>query len=301
MTAQALTITVKDGHIVDWMDSDLPTPHEVERTPVYSNPHWSKEYPNAYKITYLIEGYFGTAKGKTYLHDISSRIAYALNGTYEIQQIETNSPYIYKLERFTHLDRIPTFNQQLELNALNGSRHEIFEALRHRAYEMKRAGTLNLDALINYGNRITNRSEHIKYLAKNVYKWTESNYQPRPQPRMSRIEACRIATQTRVNRTKQAIRNVIRYKELFFDGISNTQLAKTFSVSRTSLWKYLQIEEMLQYASALLQRVQTPYGTEMNRYLEEIKESFSNTRREVKTVVAAGQNEIVIEFADTGG
>ena len=286
---------------MDWMDSDLPTPHEVERTPVYSNPHWSKEYPNAYKITYLIDGYFGTAKGKAYLYDICSRIAYTLNGSYELDQVEINSPYIYKLERFNHLERIPTFNQQLEINAMNGSRHEIFDALRYKAYEMKRAGTLNLDALINYGNRITNRSEHIKYLAKNVYEWTKEKYTPRPAPTMTRTEACRIATQTRVNRTKQAIRNAIRYKEIFFDEISNTQLAKTFSISRTSLWKYLQIEEMIKYASSLLQRVKTPYAIEMNGYLEEIKESLFGTGREVKTVTAAGEDEIIIEFVDTGG
>ncbi len=287
MTATAVSIMVKNGDHSDWMDFDLPIPSSFDGA------------NSSYIIKYHIDGYFGTSKSKQYLHDIAERIANTLGGTYRIQQEDTDSQYLYKLSRFEHLERAPSYTRDLETNAYNGSRNEIFQALRQKAYQMKRNGTLDLESLVIYGNYISNRSEHIKYLAKNVYSWTEEKYQPRPQPRMTRIEACKIATAERVKRTKEAVTNALKWKDTFFDSITDTSLAKAFNVSRNSFYKYQAAAELLSQAAEALRAGVTPYGTEMNSYLERVQNSAKRLFRSTKTAISTDRNEVVIIF-DTG-
>ncbi len=71
---------------MDFMDIDLPMPLKVAENSRYSASYWNKETDSSYRITYAIDGYFSTGAGKQYLHDVAGRIAYALNGTYEIEE-----------------------------------------------------------------------------------------------------------------------------------------------------------------------------------------------------------------------
>ena len=272
MITTLVTINVADGDLLSWMDKDLPTPTELISVNNYSAAYWNdQDRRTAYNITYAIDGYFCTKDGKAYLHDMAARIAYTLNGSYTLSKVETSSQYIYTLDRFTHLDRVPTLERDVETNAWNGSRNEIWNALRYKAYQMKRNGILDLEALTVYGNRVSNGSEHIKYLAKNVYAWTDERYTFRPQPTMTRTEACKIATQTRMTRTKDAVFSALKHRETFFSSLSISSMSETFSISRTSFYKYEEIHRLLKEVAKAYNTGTTPYGTEMDSYLESMK------------------------------
>ncbi len=264
-----ITIKVSGGHFMDWMDLDLPAPLETKEVNLYGAEYWNgKDDLTPYEITYAIDGFFGTASNKQFLHDVAARIAYSLNGTYSISKINTNSTYT--LSRFLHLDRVPSFNTGIEENAFNGSRNEIFDALRYKAYRMHKTNTLNLEALTVYGNQISNGSEHVKYLAPNVFKWVETNYTGR-QSTMSRSEAATNASKIKSNRVKSKIFDALK-TPLFYNLDNISSLSRSLSVSRSSFNKYLSQFEQIKKASSLIQRVLTPYVRLVYTVIEEMQE-----------------------------
>ena len=271
MSCTSIKITVPNGTTADWIETQLPQPHSFNYINKYSAAYWNdRETATPYTLTYNIDGYFGTTKGKAYLHDIAGRMAEEMGGTYTTTT-DNSIKSTCTLDSFSHLERVQNFNANLENNAFNGSRNNIFEALRYKAYDMKRKGTLNLEALTVYGNQISNGSKHIKYLAPNVFKWVDEKYEPRSQPTMSRVDACKIATAVRVERTKKAFQSAMKYKDIFFRDATLTQLSDLFSISRTSLWKYQKVMDGISRAYEVFSTALTPYGTEMNTVLEVLK------------------------------
>ena len=259
MIATILTIKVKDGDFMEWLDLDLPSPLSTKEVNQYSADYWNnKNEATPYEITYAIEGFFETSKNRKYLHDVAARIAYALKGSYEVTTTDTNCDTV-SLSRFSHIERVPSHNSQVEANAFNGSRNEIFDALRYKAYQMYRSNTLNLEALTTYGNHISNGSEHVKYLAPNVFKWVESKYEGR-QSTMSRAEAGRAASKLRSDKVKDKIFSALKYP-LFFNMEKQTitQASNRLSVSRSTFTKYLKIYHQLQKVSRELRSSPTPY------------------------------------------
>ncbi len=239
------------------MDLDLPAPLTTKEVNLYGAAYWNdKNDLTPYEITYAIDGYFGTHSNKQYLHDTAAKIAYALNGKYSIEK--TFSKSSYTLSRFNHLDRVPAFNTELEANAFNGSRNEIFNALRHKAYRMHKTNTLNLEALTIYGNQISNGSEHIKYLAPNVFKWVETNYTGR-QSTMTRSEAAINASKIKAAKVKELIFSALNNPFFVISSHSVSSVCRKLSVHRTTFKKYLSQFEQIKKATALIQRAVTPY------------------------------------------
>ena len=269
--ATSIVITVPNGSTADWLDTQLPQPHSFTHIKKYGAEYWNiKDGKTPYTLTYNIDGYFGTTKGKSYLHDVAGRIADEIGGSYTIST-NTTTNNTYTIDNFLHLERVPNFNAKLEADAFNGSKDEIFQALRHKAYEMKRKGTLNHEALTVYGNLISNNSHHVKYLANNVFNWVDDKYQPRPLPTMTRADACKIATATRVKRAKNSFHSAMKWKNIFFSDTTLTELAQLFSISRTTLWKYQKEVAGIERAYEVFTTALTPYGTEMNIVLEALK------------------------------
>lgn len=255
-----ITVKVKDGDFMEWLDLDLPSPLSTKEVDEYSAEYWNKKNKaTPYEITFAVNGFFSTSKNKQYLHDISERIAYALNGRYQISEIDGKVDQSHELSRFTHIERVPSFNASIEANAFNGSRNEIFDALRYQAYRMFRTNSLNLEALTIYGNRISNNSEHVKYLAPNVFKWVETNYEGR-QSLMTRSEAGRLAAKTKAQRVRDKVflvLNATAFFSLSSDTISS--LSRAVNVSRTSFRKYLNEWQLLKRAEQLATSLSTPY------------------------------------------
>ena len=270
MTATQITITVKNGSTVDWIDLDLPTPTDVHHIERYSASYWNdKDDCTPYSLTYTIDGYFGTRDSKEYLHDMAARIACTLNGTYEISQTVATAT-AYKLSRFTHLDRPSSFNRQLEINAFSGSRSEIWNALRYKAYAMYRTNTLNLEALTNYGNMITNAKgkEHVKYLANNIFKWVETNYEGR-QSLMTRSEAGLNASATKAMNMRNKVISALKSDLFSFSSLSNG--AMKLSISRITFKKYVKQLEAIRVASLLYKSSLTPYVQLVYTAIEDIQ------------------------------
>jgi hypothetical protein len=265
------------------MDLNVPTP----------NASIEKKY--GYDLEFIIDGFFQTTTNKSYLHDIASRIAYLFNGTYDIESTTKHAQIVHSLSKFKHIERIPTRNAHRELNAMNGSRDEIWEALRYKAYEMKRSGTLDLEALITYGNRITNFSKHIKYLAKNVYTWTDTHYEIR-ESIMTRTEASIKATKHRADRTRSSVKTALKHRATFYSDLSDKALAKLFNISRTSFYKYRDILQTLDLALETLNALSTPYTTEMDTYLTKVIKTSKDLFRATANEITATANEIIIDL-----
>ncbi len=260
MSQTTITILVKDGDYLEWMDRDLPTPTEAKEVNRYGAEYWNdRDTATPYQISFAIDGYFGTTNGKKYLHDTAAKIAYALNGGYTIAERSPGTEKVYKLSRFDHLERVPTFNNELEANAWNGSRNEIFNAIRQKAYRMFKTNTLNLEALTLYGDQISNGSEHVKYLAPNIFNWVESNYTGRQQSTMTRREAALNASSIKAKKTKSKI-FVALGSAVFFSQKSLSSDSKILKVSRVTFKKYLEEWDALQYGRDLLKRAFTPYA-----------------------------------------
>ena len=256
--ATLITIKVKDGHFMEWLDLDLPQPLSVNEVNQYGAAYWNdKNESSPYELTYAITGFFQTSKNKQYLHDVAARIAHTLNGSYEISGCDALNSY--ELSKFSHLERVPSFNGSVEANAFNGSRNEIFDALRYKAYRMFKTNTLNLEALTVYGNRISNGSEHIKYLAPNVFQWVEANYSGRHSV-MTRSEAGINASKIRSDKVKNKILSALKYP-LFFNmnEQSISQASKRLKVSRVTFVKHLELSKKLKQLPRELRRAVTPY------------------------------------------
>ncbi len=275
MICTLVTVLVADGDLLSWMDKDLPTPTNLTPVKMYGGEYWNdKDSRSAYKITYAIDGYFGTGNGKIFLHDMAARIAHTLNGSYEVSKQEITSQYVYTLDRFTHLDRVPSFRRDLESNAWNGSRNEIFHAMRHKAYMMHKSNTLNLEALTLYGNQISNSSEHVKYLSPNIFKWVEANYEGK-QSTMTRQEAGRNASRVKSERIRQKIFSALKSQTLF-NFSSLNEASKYLSVSWTTFKKYLLEHEAIFKATQLLKLSLTPYVSLVLIGIEQMREEVLN-------------------------
>jgi len=272
MTATIITVKVVDGHIVDWMDTQLLSPTAHRSVKSYSADYWNNKSGRcSYELEYSIDGYFSTAKGKRYLHDIAARIAYQVKGTYTVEEAACTVGK-YELSDFSHLDRVPSFNARLEANALNGSRDEIFDALRHKAYQMFKSNTLNLEALTVYGNRISNSSQHIKYLAPNVFKWVEKNYTGR-QSTMSRSEAAINASKIKSRRVEERIFCMLESPFFQHEALSLRTISKKLSLHRDTVKKYLNKWNFKQRAYKVLRESQTPYVQLVCTTIQEVLKS----------------------------
>ena len=297
-TATIITVKVDNGHTIDWMDIDLPIPMDSYEVKPYGAEYWNdKEERTPYEIQYAISGNFGTGEGRKYLHDTASKIAYALNGKYEISQIPFGPVKTYRLEIFNHLEKVPTFYRELESNAWNGSRNEIFNAMRIKAYQMFKTGTLNLEALREYGNNISNNSEHVKYLAPNIYQWTEENYTGR-QSIMSRPEAGLNASKTKSDRVRSRIFNALKSNILNVSSLPIATASNILGVSRHTFRKYLFLYRETLRALELYARVSTPYVRLVCPPIEEIRKTLSN----IVDWISKGISEVVLGtgFVDTG-
>lgn len=161
-----------------WLDYDLPTPTLVQ--------------PHRNAFAYAIDGWLGTAKGRSYYLDVQQRLALAVAGRI-LESTPVPDPLshhcpdlLYRL--FQIADLLPSLGRpntawRSEYSLLT-SRDQLFERARHDIYALKRDGILTYENSLQivqthaaeFGHRAPS---DLRAKARAMYRWTLANYEPK--------------------------------------------------------------------------------------------------------------------------
>ena len=250
-----INIHVRNGDTTDFIDVDLPTPSYI--VPLSG--------AGGYLIGYCIEGITSGNRARTYFNDVATKVALVLGGT-PTDDTPTDftgyhhNPEPYKLSRFNHVEDLRpkrSKNWSKKFLTVHISDDTYFDAIRHEAYSLKRAGTLSLKILTDFAHSILPASKSpstANMKAKNIYNWTMHRYNAGSGriSTMNRTEASNLARVIRSDRTKDRIFSYL--KGLQSLGVSVEQLsynAVSFSIGtqwRTTkkyLLQYQHIEQLM--------------------------------------------------------
>lgn len=212
----------------------LPTPNYYNRT-----------NETTYTVAWLIDGYFGTAKGRAYLNDMIGRLSLGM----KIANRLSYAPHkaegrAYALKEFQNLPSLPRRKEQKP----NAEKYDdaIFWAIKLEAIAQIRAtGWLDHDRLKDWAfdlfvTKAKDRST-LKAKVRNVWQW----YKDRDWKiddrsfTMSRTEGAKKATAIRQERVKGKIQTAINVLRLYGVKITAKAIAEEAKVSEPTAQKYL--------------------------------------------------------------
>ena len=171
-----------------FLDVDLPIPTIL--TNYYRNDTYC-----GYRLSYLIDGYFGTKKGFEYLSDVDIKIQFALNNKHvEREFFHRDTKYlineyshvyennIYQLSDFQHLEKPLITKKQREI-ITTGLQDSFFDIARFRVYTDKQNDVLSYERALYHFEEINEQYFNNKYSlsdirakAKSTYEWTKKYY-----------------------------------------------------------------------------------------------------------------------------
>ena len=171
-----------------FLDVDLPIPTIL--TNYYRNDTYC-----GYRLSYLIDGYFGTKKGFEYLSDVDIKIQFALNNKHvEWEFFHRDTKYlineyshvyennIYQLSDFQHLEKPLITKKQREI-ITTGLQDSFFDIARFRVYTDKQNDVLSYERALYHFEEINEQYFNNKYSlsdirakAKSTYEWTKKYY-----------------------------------------------------------------------------------------------------------------------------
>lgn len=212
----------------------LPTPNYYNRT-----------NETTYTVAWLIDGYFGTAKGRAYLNDMIGRLSLGM----KIANRLSYAPHkaegkAYALKEFQNLPSLPRRKEQKP----NAEKYDdaIFWAIKLEAIAQIRAtGWLDHDTLKDWAfdlfiTKAKDRST-LKAKVRNVWQW----YKDRDWKiddrsfTMSRAEAGRKAHEKLAKDTEAKVRGAVSALQFLQEKITITAVCKHAGVSHNTAKKYL--------------------------------------------------------------
>jgi len=258
------TIKCKEYDRTSFIEYDIPIPNLVRRN------------NNHYIIMYIVDGYFGTKKGKEYFNDVKTKITKLLDGEYLpyfISEVrESDVVYLVKcfLSDFEHIENYKNKNMLKRLAKENEMRDKIFqllgednlfEASRWEIYQSKIDGSISyenslriLEEKANLLNSNKSMSD-LKSKAKNITEWTEefynigkhsedyykeyyNNVRRKKEERMSKSEQLKLIAEMKKINTQNKILEGIENLLNSDLKFNKSNLSKMSSVSRITLNKY---------------------------------------------------------------
>lgn len=223
-----------EGDGLEIADYDLPTPNYYHRT-----------NEATYTVAWLLNGYFGTIKGRAYLNDMIGRLSLGMKIANRLPYAPTRADgRAYELKEFQNLPSLPRRSAQKP----NTEKYDdaIFWAIKLEAIAQIRAtGWCDHDRLKDWAfdlfvTKAKDRST-LKAKVRNVWQW----YQDRDWKiddrsfTMSRTEGAKKATAIRQERTKAKIQGAINVLRLYGAKITAEAVAKEAKIARGTAQKYL--------------------------------------------------------------
>lgn len=188
------TIRVENFDYSAWIEHDLPTPTIINHT----------KY--GYTLTWALNGFFWTGKGKNYLNDTINKILSLIPDSSIYENVPFVTKYslvcemIYHLHDFQHIPdrRVKVKRDFKKHNEKSMAKDEIFEIARFQCYDLKLQGRLTYEACYDIFYTVNlkyklGKKDDIKYKAKSVYAWTRDNYNPEFLTLEAKHERKRIA------------------------------------------------------------------------------------------------------------
>jgi hypothetical protein len=224
------------GDGLEIAEYNLPTPNYYQRTDEAS-----------YTVAWLLNGYFGTVKGKAYLNDMIGRLSLGM-------KIANRLPYAprrsdgraYELKEFQNLPSLPHRSVQ-QLNAVKYD-DAVFWAIKLESIaQIRVSGWLDHDTLKEWAFNIFVVGEHVrdrstlKAKVRNVWQW----YKDRDWKiddrsfTMSRSEAGRKAHTKLAKDTEAKVRGAVEALKFLQEKITITTVSKQSRVHRNTVSKYL--------------------------------------------------------------
>ena len=223
-----------EGDGLEIAEYDLPTPNYYHRT-----------NEATYTVAWLLNGYFGTIKGRAYLNDMIGRLSLGMKIANRLNFPPRKAEgRAYELKEFQNLPSLPRRSAQKP----NTEKYDdaIFWAIKLEAIAQIRAtGWLDHDTLKEWTfelfiTKAKDRST-LKAKVRNVWQW----YKDRDWKiddrsfTMSRAEAGRKAHQKLAKDTEAKVRGAITALQFLQEKITVSGVAKQAGVSRPTATKYL--------------------------------------------------------------
>lgn len=223
------------GDGLDMLEASLPTPNYYYRT-----------NKGSYTVAWLLNGYFGTVKGRAYLNDIIGRLSLGVKISNRLNYApKTATGRAYELKEFQNLPSLPRRKEQIP----NTAKYEdaIFWAIKLETIARIRiaGGWIDYDSLKDWAfdmfiTKAKDRST-LRAKVKSVWKWyDERNWQTDERNfTMSRAEAGRKAHEKLAKDTEAKVRGAITALEFLQEKITASAVAKQAGVHRHTAAKYL--------------------------------------------------------------
>ena len=219
----------------------LPTPNYYHR----------KEGSETYTVAWLLNGYFGTIKGRAYLNDMIGRLSLGMKIANRLNFPPRKAEgRAYELREFQNLPSLPRRKEQKP----NTEKYDdaIFWAIKLEAIAQIRAtGWCDHDRLKDWAfdlfvTKAKDRST-LKAKVRNVWQW----YRDRDWKiddrsfTMSRSEAGRKAHENLAKDTEAKVRGAVASLQFLQEKITVSGVAKQAEVSRDTARKYLKVMGLL--------------------------------------------------------
>lgn len=222
------------GDGLDMLEASLPLPN-----------YYQRNNEATYTVAWLLNGYFGTIKGRAYLNDMIGRLSLGMKIANRLNFPPRKAEgRAYELREFQNLPSLPRRKEQKP----NTEKYDdaIFWAIKLEAIAQIRAtGWLDHDTLKEWTfelfiTKAKDRST-LKAKVRNVWQW----YKDRDWKiddrsfTMSRAEAGRKAHQKLAKDTEAKVRGAITALQFLQEKITVSGVAKQAGVSRPTATKYL--------------------------------------------------------------
>lgn len=130
-------------------------------------------------ISWDIDGFFGTSKGKEYLRDVAQNLS--IHFKLEIKDIIYTDKHkicgqIYKLGEFKYLKNLRTVKAKYSGLGM-ATDDELFDDMRMYAMQMSRENYCSIELLKCYGETLTSDWKKVKMKAKAIQRWIDDTYQ----------------------------------------------------------------------------------------------------------------------------
>jgi len=233
------------GDGTEWIDYDLPTPH------------WFKKFEHSYLIGWLLDGFFSTHRGNSYLNDVIARLIFTLPIKERLQYRPKEEPQvktIYKLKDFKSLKSLPPKFEGYRPTVDSG-KDRIFWAIKWKVEQIiKEQGEgrivsfdlLHTWAKTNFVDEVKDRST-LKAKCRSVWNWYDSRNWTIPTKRefiMSRSEHIKQVHAKRREESKRKVLSLVT--GMFADDYKTktgkwniSKIAKELNMGRDTVRKYL--------------------------------------------------------------
>jgi len=211
-------------------------------------PNYYEVLSNKIKISYLLDGFFGTSTNQAYLNDVINRFLITVPKSKRVVYHHHNNDYI-KADRAIKLNVLSQNLDSLKkLNVSNRNinyKDELFWQIKiHGESLISQIGDFSYHDLYSFAVSISDKERStIKAKCRSIFNWyDERNFKigrKRRKSEVSRSENAKLSAQIKADRAKKSVEDAISNLSFLKEKLSITNVAKYANVARDTAKKYM--------------------------------------------------------------